>query len=263
MRPFVLVIGLALLGSVPPPIAAQRRAPGTDLTERFNVGYDGRYTFVRLAYTPITSRQRGGGGVFGGAASQWNHDWPRADRNFARILGELTAVDARLDGGNVLSVGDPEIFKYPLAYLVEPGYMTLTDEEAENLRTYLLKGGFLIIDDFADNVTHGPEWGNFAQHMRMVFPEGRFVRLEANHPVFNSFFTIESLDFYHPYRGVPAMFYGLFEDNDPTKRLMVIANYNNDIGEAWEYSETGFFPVDITNAAYKLGVNYVMYAMTH
>jgi len=261
IRSLVLVSAAVALAALP--ATAQRRAPGTDRTDRFNVGYDGRYTFVRLAYTPITSRQRGGGGFFGGADYQWNHDWPRADRNFSKILGELTAVEARLDGGNVLSVGDPEIFKYPVAYLVEPGYMTLTDEEADNLRNYLLKGGFLIVDDFADNFSQGPEWGNFTQYMRMVLPEGRFIKLAPDHPLFTSFFTIESLDFYHPYRGVPSQFFGLFEDNDPTKRLLVIANYNNDIGEAWEYSETGFFPVDITNTAYKLGVNYVMYAMTH
>ncbi|NNG17245.1 MAG: hypothetical protein HKM89_12265, partial [Gemmatimonadales bacterium] len=94
MRSSLLVIGMALLGSILQPVAAQQRAPGTEETERFNVGYDGRYTFVRLAYTPITSRQRGGGGFFGGADYQWNHDWPRGDRNFSKILGELTAVDA-------------------------------------------------------------------------------------------------------------------------------------------------------------------------
>ncbi len=258
-----LVILAALLAGASTAGQTQRRAPGTDEAGKFNVGYDGRFTFVRLAYTPITTQQRGGGGFFGGSDYQWNHDWPRADRNFSKILGELTAIRARQDGGNVLSVGDPEIFKYPVAYLVEPGFMTLTDEEAENLRAYLRKGGFLIVDDFADNFAQGPQWDNFERHMRMVLPQGRFVRLDGSHPIFDAFFKIETLDHRHPYFGVPSAYYGLFEDNDPSQRLMIIVNYNNDIGESWEFSETGFFPVDVTNTAYKLGVNYVMYGMTH
>ena len=70
-------------------------------------------------------------------------------------------------------------------------------------------------------------------------------------------------DYYHPYRAVPAYFLGVYEDNDPAKRLMIVANYNNDIGESWEFSDTGFIPIEISNVAYKLGVNYVVYAMTH
>ncbi len=100
--------------------------------------------------------------------------------------------------------------------------------------------------------------------MRRVLPDHRLVRLDASHPIFHSFYEIESLDGYvHPYRGIPSSFYGIFEDNDPSKRLMIIANYDNDIGESWEFSDTGFIPIDITNEAYKLGINYIVYAMTH
>ncbi len=153
---------------------------------------------------------------------------------------------------------DPELFKYPVAYLVEPGFWSLTAEETESLRSYLLKGGFLIVDDFADR-----HWYNFEQRMRDVLPDGRLVELDASHAIFHSFFEIDALDHRHPYYGMKSVFYGIYEDNDPVKRLMIIANYNNDIGESWEWSDTGFIPIELSNEAYKLGVNYIVYAMTH
>jgi hypothetical protein len=165
-------------------------------------------------------------------------------------------VQTYLGGGNVLRADDPELFKYPIGYITEPGYWSLSEPEALALRQYLQKGGFLIFDDF-----EGSHWYNFEARMREVLPEGRLVRLEGNHPIFDSFFRIESLEFL-TYRGV-AEFWGIFEDNDPAKRLMVIANYNSDMTEFWEWSDTDFAPIELTNEAYKLGVNYVIYAMTH
>ena len=113
-------------------------------------------------------------------------------------------------------------------------------------------------DDFA-----GQHWYNFAEQMRKVLPEARLVPLDTSHPIFDSFFHIESLDFDHPNYPVKAQFLGVFEDNDPNKRLLLVANYNHDLGELWEFSDTGFVPVDLTNDAYKYGVNYIVYAMTH
>lgn len=216
-----------------------------------NVPYDGRFTFARIRFEPI-------GGW--GRDQKWDHDFPRAERNFTRILSELSTLEPYQgpSGGNVLALDDPELFKYPIAYLCEPGFWTPTDAEAEGLRNYLRKGGFLIVDDFA-----GPQWFQFEEAMRKVLPDGQLVRLDATHPIFDSFFRIESLDYDHPYFGVKAEFLGVFEDNDPSKRLMVIVNYNNDIGDYWEWSDAGFFPIEMSNEAYKLGVNYIMYAMTH
>jgi len=225
----------------------------------FNVPYDGRFTFVRLRYTPRRTSYGGGGGYFGGINFQWDHDYPRADRNFTQLIDELTGVRANTDGSNIISVGDPDLFKYPLAYLVESGHLTLTDAEAENLSAYLRKGGFLIFDDLAQPVA----LRNLIEMLDRVLPDGQLVRLTAEHPIFHSFFDIESLDFWHPYMGLPSAFLGIYEDNDPDKRLLLVVNYNNDIGESWEYSDTGFIPIEISNVAYKLGVNYVMYSMTH
>ncbi len=248
-----LAFGLLITLSAVSPAEAQRWYGGSDFTE-LNVPYDGRFTFVRLSFTPLS--RWGGGGRRRGL--MWDHDYPRAERHLMKLLQELTAVSPYMDGSNILAADDPELFNYPVAYVSEPGYWTVTQAEAQGLRNYLLKGGFLIFDDFA-----GYDWANFAEKMLTVLPEGRPVRLDASHPIFHSFFEIEVLDHVHPYIGVPSEFWGIFEDNDSSKRLMVIVNYNNDIGESWEYSDSGWWPIDITNDAYKLGINYIVYAMTH
>jgi len=257
----MVAVFLTLAGSlaIPSAVLAQPPAIADAIFDQHNVPYDGSFTFVRLRFTPTWTDYGGGGGFFGGINYQWDHDYPRAERNFMKIVDELTATEAKVDGHNILSVGDPEIFKYPLAYLVEPGWMTLSDEEATNLRSYLEKGGFLIFDDFAQR----RQLRNFVEQLDLILPGAELMQLSVEHPIFNAFFAVESLDFYHPYQGVPAYFLGVYEDNDPDKRLLLIANFNNDIGESWEFSDSGFIPIEISNVAYQLGVNYVVYAMTH
>jgi hypothetical protein len=98
--------------------------------------------------------------------------------------------------------------------------------------------------------------------MRRVLPQARLVRLDGSHPVFDSFYHIPSLAM-ESYGRRPPEFWGIYEDNDPAKRLLAVANYNNDVGEDWEWSDTGQLPINLTNQAYKLGINYVVYAMTH
>ena len=159
---------------------------------------------------------------------------------------------------HVLRLDDPMLFRYPIIYLSEPGFWNPTDEEVAALRAYLLKGGFLIFDDFGGN-----HWQNLAVQMNRVLPQLRWIQMTATHPVFHSFFQIESLDNLIPsYRGMPV-FLGLFENNDPAKRLIAIANYNNDLQEYWEFSDYGYYPIDLANEAYKFGVNYVIYGLTH
>ena len=222
-----------------------------------NTAYDGRFVFVRVSYD--MARRGGGGGFFFGRDIPWAHDYPRAERNLTKILAEVTYAKPFQgpNGGNVLPLDDPELDKFPFAYMSEPGYWTMSDQEALGLRAYLRKGGFLVFDDF-----RGDHWDNFESQMRRVLPDARLVELDISHPIFHSFFDIETLDMPRMY-DLPTRFYGVFEDNDPNGRLMVVANYNNDIGEYWEYSDTGWLPIDLSNEAYKFGVNYVMYAMTH
>jgi hypothetical protein len=226
----------------------------SDVDVSANTPYDGRFVFVRLRYGS------GGGWGFGrGRSAGWSHDYPRADVHLMRIVKEITFVAPRVDGSNVLSLEDPELFDFPVAYMSEPGGWQATDAEVEGLRAYLAKGGFVIFDDF-----RGFDWENLQDQMRRVLPHSRFVALDASHPIFHSFFEIDSPgEFTPPYGGMPPMYFGIFEDNDPDKRLLTIANVNNDLGEYWEFSDTGLMPVDLSNEAYKFGVNYIVYAVTH
>jgi hypothetical protein len=252
-RMLAAALAFCVVGAAVTVAAQGRRFRGERAQFEYNVPYDGRFTFVRIRYTPLTD-MRG----FGRGDLKWDHDYPRAERNFSKILKEITLIDPYLDGGNILTADDPELMKYPIAYLCEPGFWTMTDAETIALRAYLAKGGFLIIDDFA-----GTDWYNFEEQVRLLLPGARLEQLDTSDPIFDSFYRIESLEFTHPNQGRPSEFWGVYEDNDKSKRLLMIINYNNDIGDYWEWSDEGFLPIDLTNEAYKLGVNYVMYAFTH
>ncbi len=211
-----------------------------------NVPYDGRFTFARIRYTVYRR-------------SGWEFDYPAMERNLMAAMKELTALRPHVAASNIHTFDDPELMRHPIAYLSEPGYWIPSDSEVVGLRTYLAKGGFLIVDDFMRR-----EWENFAAQMRRVLPEARFVRLDASHPVFDTFFHMDSLAMPYPHDpGLPAEFFGVYEHNDPQGRLMVVINYNNDIGDYMEWSATDWLPVNPTNEAYKLAVNYLIYGMTH
>jgi hypothetical protein len=227
-----------------------------------NIGYDGRFTFVRVEYaTPP-------GGDWYGGWPIWAHGYPLAERNLMKIMDAVSVLDAHGEETNAVTLDDPELFKYPVAYIIEVGWWTPTDREAAALRAYLDKGGFVIVDDFKvrnwGGGRGGGGWENFEASMKRVLPQGRFVDLDASHPIFHSFFEIDSLDIIpQAYNAGRPVFRGLFEDNDPRRRLQMIVNYNTDISQFWEWSGTGFRPIDDTNEAYKLGVNYLVYGMTH
>lgn len=253
-RPGRVAIACGLLVATAAGAIAQEYDRYEEADPKNNVAYDGRFTFARIKYQ-ISPRGYTQEGLLD---TKWNHDYPRAEINFTRILQELTTLRPYTGGSNIFTLDDPELAKYPVAYMAEPGFWTMSDAEAAGLRAYLLKGGFIIFDDFV-----GPShWMNFDQQMRRVLPEGRLVPLDASHPIFDAFYRIESLDFRSPYGLQRPLFYGVFEDNDPTRRLLLVANFNNDIAEYWEFSGTGYYPVDLSNEAYKLGINYVIYGMT-
>jgi len=234
----------------------RNRRPQLNIEVEGNTPYDGRWVFVRLRY------DSGFGGGFGRRGAPWSHDYPDGEVHFSKILDELTFLHVRTNGPNILSLDDPELFNYPIAYMAEPGFWAVTETQAANFRSYLLKGGFAIFDDF-----RGYDWNNLQDQMRVVLPDLHWIEVDAKSPVFHSFFEID-----HPEElKVPSIYdqslvpsyWGLFENNDPTKRLMAIANVNNDISEYWEFSDTGLFVVDLSNEAYKFGVNYIIYGMTH
>lgn len=210
-----------------------------------NVHYDGRFTFARIRYTVYRR-------------SGWEFDYPVMERNLMTMMREVTSLSPHVAGSNIHTFDDPELLKYPVAYLSEPGYWIPSESEALGLRTYLAKGGFLIVDDFMRG-----EWHNFETQMRRVLPDARIDRLDISHPVFDSFFRIGTLDMSYPHDpGLKAEFLGIHEDNDPAKRLIVVINYNNDIGDYMEHSGQGYWPVNISNDAYKFAINYIVYGLT-
>jgi hypothetical protein len=223
--------------------------------------YDGKFTFARLKFTT------GPGGYYFGGLPAWAHGYTpirneniRAEDSFVKIVNAVSNVSIHLDGTKVVDVSDPELFEYPVVYATEPGFMVLSDKDVVALREYLQKGGFIIFDDFRAPY----DWEPFQENMRRIFPNEQLVALDVNHPIFHSFFDIKTLDFVQAYdRGGPAQFWGMFPNNDRSKPLRLIANFNNDVSQYWQWSDNGFVPVDLSNEAYKLGVNYVIYAMTH
>jgi hypothetical protein len=234
------------------PIEAQRGGGGFRMQGLYGLPrtprYDGQFTLARLYYSGYQG---------------WAFDWPEMEGHLGRILNDLTTLRTDHDRDNVFRMDDPELLKFPVAYLSEPGFWYPTDQEAEGLRTYIRKGGFLIVDDF-----HFPEeWAVFEVAMRKVLPGARIDRLDVTHPIFNSFFPIKSLKVPYPGRlgelGLMGEFFGIVDPEDPRGRLMVVINYNIDIGDYMEHSNRGWYAVAPTNEAYKFGINYLIYALTH
>jgi hypothetical protein len=221
-----------------------------------NIPYDGKFTFARISYAGGQDFSVGGRGRGGG--SQWSHDYPRAERNFTTILSELTAMRVNTTGSVILALSDPELTKFPIAYMAEPGYWNPSDADIVALRNYLLKGGFLIFDDF----NRGNETNRTVYNMQRALPDAQPIQLPDDHPIFDAFYRIPVAETFHPYSGIQSSYFGIFEDNDPTRRLMALLNVDADIAEYWEFSDRGMFPIDNSNTAYKLGVNYFMYAIT-
>jgi hypothetical protein len=220
--------------------------------------YDGRFVFARIMYDMGWGYR---GGRIGNGGVPWSHDYPEAERNFTQILRELTYVRPYTEDGNILALDDPRLFQFPIAYMSEPGYWNPTEEQVMGLRNYLLKGGFIIFDDF-----QGPDhMYNLVEQMRRVLPELELLPLDGSEAIFDSFFEIDITTLRLPLygQGPDPQWYGIFEQNDKQKRMIAVAANYGDFGEYWEYSSNGFYPVDLSNEAYKVGVNYIVYAMTH
>ena len=238
---------------------AQRFVPslGSDAATH-HPRYDGKFALARLIYTT------GPGGYYYQGLPAWKHGYPTAELNLTQILNAITAVHPHLDEPVALAMDDPELTKYPVAFMTEAGYWVMSDKEAAAFRAYLLRGGFVIFDDFRPPPRGGGGWENFAANMERVLPGVKYFDLDESAPIFHCFFDIESFsiipqwyDFGRP------VFRGIYQDNDPSKRLIAIINFNTDVSNFWEFSGTGLSPVSDTNQAYELGVNYIIYGLTH
>ena len=226
------------------------------------------FAFTRAAYQ---GRGRGGwsvGGWSGGGrgGASWTTDYPKADRQFLVVLRRVTNLDA-YPGEHAVRLDDPSLRRFPFLYAVEVGRMALSPEEVEGLRGYLLAGGFLVVDDFWGT----RQWSVFEATMRRVLPDRPIVDLPRDHPVFRAYYRIDELvqvpawsnarrgrtweqDGYEPHAR------GIFADDG---RLMVVINWNTDLGDAWEWAEQPDYPLDRSTFAYELGVNLIVHAMSH
>jgi len=219
---------------------------------------ESKFTLGRVFFD-VSLLQMGRGRGFGRGFMgdpPWHHDWPRMEEHLMKIVAEVTKVDVN-PGGHIFSFQDDDCFKYPIAYLCEVGFLNLSDEEVVRMREYLLRGGFLIVDDFRGE---GALW-NFEEQMRRVFPDRFLEELPRTHQIWKCFYDISNVMLEPPYdQYLVPQYYGIHDDNE---RLMMVVNYNNDLGEYVEFSDDPFMPFDATNVAYKYMVNYVMYALTH
>jgi hypothetical protein len=223
------------------------------------------FTFMRLVYQDNGALGFGGFGGLGGRGS-WRTDAPDAEFHFLQGMGRLTRIGAN-EGFHAVQLTDDELFEHPFLYGVEVGRWYLSDEEAAKLREYLLKGGFLMVDDF-----HGSlQWEGFMESMRRVFPDREVVDIPGNHEVFHVAFDLDhKVQIPGVYAlmngqtfeqdGVEPRWRGVFDDNG---RLMVAINFNMDLGDAWEHADDPQYPQPLTALAYRFGVNYVLYAMSH
>lgn len=248
------LLPLSLLGQVFP------QAQGGD-ESLYDLDYDeaGEFNFVRVQFDSYY----GGGFGYG----PWSIDFPDADMNFLRGVSRLTNVRVMSDP-IVLRLHDEQIFDYPFLYMLEVGQgggIALTPQETENLREYLLRGGFLLIDDFWGQ----REWDNFSATFAQVFPDREIIELQPDHEIFHVYYDIDGPQM------IPALYrtdeYGEqgidFASNhailDDAGRVMVLINWNSDMGDGWEHTYHPAYPTRYANAAYRLGINYLMYSMTH
>jgi hypothetical protein len=200
--------------------------------------------------------------------TSWSQDYPRADRHFAAELRRLTRIHVRSAEQPVNLDDDDEVFYYPWLYGVQVGEWKLTDAQAQKLREYLPRGGFFMGDDL-----WGPEeWSVFEQSMRRVFPDRAIVDIEDGDPLFHTLFEIGEKYQIPPWpiwarsgsttkcRGCEPRWRGVYDDQG---RLMVAICFNSDIGDSWEHEDNPEYPERFSWLGVRLGVNYVVYAMTH
>lgn len=219
------------------------------------------WAFARLRYP---SGRFGGWGYRG----SWPIDFPKADRQFVQGVRRLTRLHTRSAEQVIdLELDDDEIFYWPWTYAVEVGHWDLTDPQCRKMREYLLRGGFLMVDDF-----HGTyEWQVFTATMNRIFPDRPIVEIPNSDPIFHAIYDLDekiqvmgTVTFgsgvTYEKDGVYPHWRGIYDDRG---RVMVAMCFNQDNGDAWEWADSPQYPEKAASQAYRLGINYIIYAMTH
>ena len=216
------------------------------------------FQFVRIKFE---SNYGGGGGRFGRGGRDmgpWAHDYPTAEHNFHNALQRTTRVEI---AGQplVLTLADKEIFDHPMLYLCEPGFWTVKEEEAENLREYLERGGFILFDDFRGDM----DWIQLYEQMQQVYPDVEPQEIPPDHPIWSIFYDIDPIE-------APSLVdrgrYSRYEDRylayfDEEGRMFALACLNQDIGDGWEWPDRSFG--DASTVSFQMGLNFLLYALTH
>ena len=224
------------------------------------------FHFIRTEYTDLPQYRRGFGFASRGATGNgwWMVDWPDADEHFSMGVRRLTRVET---GKPLhLSLTDPKLFDYPWIYATQTGYWDLSDAETTRLREYLNRGGFLMVDDFHNE----REWAQFMAGIEQVLPGHGAIELEADDPIFHTVYNLSEryrvpgLNVVHGSQiergGTYPHWRGVLDDRG---RVVVGIWFNQDLGDAWEWADLPDYPEKYASMAIKLGVDYVIYAMTH
>ena len=225
----------------------------------------GEYTFVRTIYdSPARSRR----GYYGYGGGTWTTDYPEADNNFIVGLREWAGTNLKIaPRPEAIEIMDDRIYDYPILYAVEPGFMELSTEQAAKLREYLMRGGFLFFDDFWGEY----EWQNVQDQFHKIVPEYEIKDLPLTHPIFHSYLDVEEVvqvpNVYNAQRGVTSEKGGIVPHymgiENKNGRLIAFISRNCDMGDAWEWINDPVYPVKYGLPAYKVGINVVIYAMSH
>ena len=232
------------------------------------------FHFIRVEYTdlPQYHRRFGRASRDGSGDGWWIVDWPDADNHFSLGIQRLTRID--VGDPRHLRLTDDRLFDYPWIYATQTGWWGLTDPEVTRLREYLLRGGFLVVDDF-----WGPDqWEVFRQTMNRVFPGGAITDIAESDSVMHVLYDIREKDrtfipgSRHLRRrgdgtvqvvqpeGTEPAWRAMYDDKN---RMVVAVNFNTDVGDAWEFADVPYYPEAMTELAYRYGLNYIIYSMTH
>jgi hypothetical protein len=186
----------------------------------------------------------------------WSHNYPYSEINLNEFIGRTTRIDVEDNSYRGIELSNPEIFQYPFAYISEPGEMEMTEAEVANLREYIERGGFILIDDF--DTWH---MDNLREEMRRVFPDRAFERLSVDNPIFNLVHQVESLDSMAPYvQGDDPVYYGLANS---VGEIAIVALHNNDFANFWEWYGNPGYPLAPAADAFRMGTNFIVHSMTH
>lgn len=258
--PAVLVVATIASAAALSPVQGQQNSRTQD-----SAAPEAEFHMARLIYA-----DGGGRGFFGGRGrGWWAIDYPEAEYHFINGLKRLTRVESAADSRH-LPLTDPAIFDYPWLFAQQVGRWQLSDAETATLREYLLRGGFLIVDDF-----HGEyEWQIFNEAIRRVFPDRTVVDIAPDDTLLHVLYDLDQRTQIPGRRHLrrapngetvaelagPPRWRGIYDDSG---RLLVAINFNMDMGDAWEHADDPVYPEPMTALAYRFGINYLLYAMTH